>query len=97
MQKDLANANISETKLLWFELSSDASIGIYLISSTTWSWYNCYFDLVSNALFWVNQGIFYLIHEKTKKTASYGIDCLDVAIFIWCLDLHDVWILLITY
>ena len=73
MQKDLANANISETKLLWFELPSDASIKIHMNSSATWSWCKCYFEPVSNALFWVNQGVFHLIHEKIKKTTSYGI------------------------
>ena len=38
-----------------------------LSSSATWSWWKCYFEPVSNALFWAIQGVCHLIHGKIKK------------------------------
>jgi hypothetical protein len=58
-----------------------------LSSSTTWSWCKCYFELVSNALFWAIQGVCHLIHGEDYEE-DYGVASLDVAIFIWCLALH---------
>ena len=90
-KKDLDNANILRP--------SYCELSLHLVQALDFVWIhlqhclgaNCYFDLVFDALVWVDQGIFHLIHEKITKTASYWNACLDImAIFIWCLGLHMV-------
>ena len=84
MQKDLANANISETKSLWCELLSDASIGVHFSSSATWSWCNCYFEFVSSAPF-KEYVIWYMgkiLKKTTKLLAWMWLSLFDALFFI---------------
>ena len=74
-KKDLANAKILRSRYCGLRLHLMQAFDLVWIHLLHCLDANCYFDLVSNALFWVDQGMFHHIHEKTKKTASYG-NCL---------------------
>jgi hypothetical protein len=96
--KGLGQCQHLQTGLLWVVPSSDTSLENFLGSSATLSL--CLIVILILCLMLCSELIkeyFIWYMRRQRRLLAMGIACLDVAIFIWCLDLHDVWILLIAY